>query len=107
MADNQILHSLYNEALSIGIVNNQYAFSRLCGRKHNWYSCAKSIGRKISLGVMITLAVKLDHLDLSYLPPAKRQEAKFFAKSIWQQVEAEIIGPPAQDDEQALEIAGA
>ena len=105
MADNQILHSLYNEALSIGIVNNQYAFSRLCGRKHNWYSCAKSIGRKMSIGVMITLAVKLDHLDLSYLPPAKRLEAKSFAKSIWQQVEAEIIGPHAQEEVQDLDVA--
>ena len=107
MSDNQILHSLYNEALSIGIVNNQYAFSRLCGRKHNWYSCAKSIGRKMSIAVMITLAVKLDHLDLSYLPPAKRQEAKSFANSIWQQVEAEIVGLPAQEEAKALEIAGA
>ena len=93
MADNEILKSIYLSALELGIVDSQYAFSKLCGRKHNWFSCSKSIGRNMSIGAMVTFAVRLDHLNLSHLPPSKRTEAKLFAKSIWKWVEAETIGP--------------
>ena len=92
MADIQVLNSIYQSAVELGIVDNQYAFSKLCGRKPNWFSCSKSIGRNISISAMVTFAVKLDHLSLSHLTPSKRVKARLLAKTIWEQIEAETLG---------------
>ena len=75
----------------MGIVQSQYEFGYLCGRKESWLSCAKSEDRQISTGALVSLAVNLDRLPPERIPRSSRPLLKQLIKSLWTLVEANGI----------------
>jgi hypothetical protein len=53
------LQTLFQSCKQMGIVETQYDFSNLCGRRTTWFSASKSRNRAISSHAAITLSAKL------------------------------------------------
>ena len=71
------LQSLYDHCKSLGLVENQYEFSKLCGRKTTWFSASKSRDLPISTTAALSLSIKLRDRANTELPrrlqPSARQ----------------------------------
>ena len=91
------LQTIYENARSLGLVESQYAFGRLCGRKDSWYSSAKSSDRPMSIAAMITLAVNIERLPADRIPRSKRKQVKELTKTLWLLVESKATTPDVQD----------
>lgn len=93
MKNSLYLQSLYENVRSLGLVQSQYAFARLCGRKDSWYSSAKSSDRPMSIAAMITLAMNLERLPSDRIPRSKRKQVKELTKTLWLLVESKATTP--------------
>ena len=71
----------------MGLVQSQYEFGKLCGRKESWFSCAKSTNRQMSIGALVSLAVSLDHMPTGRVPLKLRPMRKELVNSIWNMIE--------------------
>ena len=61
LQDNAILLTkLFRQCKALGLVNSQYEFSRLCGRKPSWFSSSRCRNVAISTDAAVTLSVKLE-----------------------------------------------
>ena len=71
------LQSLYDNCKSLGLVDNQYEFSELCGRRTTWFSASKSRDLPISRTAALSLSIKLKERANTELPrrlqPSARQ----------------------------------
>ena len=69
--------TLYENCRTLGLVENQYEFSELCGRKTTWFSANKSRDLPMSTTAALTLSIRLRELANNKLPrrlqPTARQ----------------------------------
>ena len=69
--------ALYENCKKLGIVDTQYEFSELCGRKTTWFSANKSRDLPISTTAALTLSIRLRERANDELPrrlqPTARQ----------------------------------
>ena len=59
MENRQNLQSIYESVKEIGLVRNQYDFSKLCGRTAAWFSCVKTRNHQLTPAAAITLSLTL------------------------------------------------
>ena len=85
------LQSLYENCRSLGIVNNQYEFSELCGRRSTWFSASKSRDLPISTQAAVTLAIRLKNIGETEMPRRLRSHAKKLSEMLFA-----IIGKRAE-----------
>ena len=83
MTNKLFLQSIYDTIRSMGIVQSQYEFGRLCGRKASWLSCAKSVDRPMSTAALVALAVNLERLPPERIPRNARPLLKQLIISLW------------------------
>lgn len=93
MKKSYCLQTIYENTRSLGLVDSQYAFGRLCGRKDSWYSSAKCSDRPMSIAAMITLAMNIERLPADRIPRSKRKQVKELTKTLWLLVESKAIMP--------------
>jgi hypothetical protein len=93
MTNQQFLQSIYDTVQSLGLVKSQYEFGHLCGRQNSWFSSAKSVGRSMSIGSMISLVTKLERIPSTDIPRAMRPHVKSFIAMLWQMIENKAAGP--------------
>ena len=67
------IHSIYDAVKRLGLADNQYVFSRLCGRTPAWYSCIKSRKFSITPAAAMTLSVSL-RMKAQSLPSKTAQD---------------------------------
>jgi hypothetical protein len=79
---------MYDTVKSLGIVTSQYQFGHLCGREQSWFSCAKSVDRKMTVGAMVSLAVSLQNLPPQQVSKTARPHVKKLIAEIWKMIEA-------------------
>jgi hypothetical protein len=91
------LQTIYENTRTLGLVESQYAFGRLCGRKESWYSSAKSSDRPMSIAAMITLAMNIERLPADRIPRSKRKQVKELTKTLWLLVESRATTPDVHD----------
>ena len=91
MTNKQFLQSIYDTVKALGIVKSQYEFGNLCGREQSWFSCAKSVDRKMTVGAMVTLAVSLQSLPPERVSGSARPHVKKLIAEIWKMIEAQGI----------------
>jgi hypothetical protein len=89
MSNKEHLQSIYETVRTMGLVQSQYEFGKLCGRKESWFSCAKSTDRQMSMGALVSLAVSLDQIPTERVPRKLRPMRKELVNSIWNMVEAQ------------------
>ena len=70
------LQSLYDNCRLLGLVQNQYEFSQLCGRKTTWFSASKSRDLPLSKAAAIQLSIKLRHKADTELPRKLKSSAR-------------------------------
>jgi hypothetical protein len=70
------LQSLYDNCKSLGLVDNQYEFSELCGRKTTWFSANKSRDLPISTTAALTLSIRLRERANNELPRRLQSSAR-------------------------------
>jgi len=63
-----LLTKLFGQCKNLGIVKNQYEFSRLCGRQQSWYSASKCRNVQISTDAAVTLSVMIEKRAREELP---------------------------------------
>ena len=80
---------MYDTVKSLGIVTSQYEFGHLCGREQSWFSCAKSVDRKMTVGAMVSLAVSLQNLPPEQVSRSARPHVKKLIAEIWKLVKAQ------------------
>ena len=59
---------LYENCRTLGLVDTQYEFSELCGRKTTWFSANKSRDLPISTTAALTLSIRLRERANNELP---------------------------------------
>ena len=69
------------------LVQSQYEFGKLCGRKQSWLSCVKSMDRQMSVGALVSLAVNLEQMPIETLPRKLRPMRKQLVSAIWSMIE--------------------
>lgn len=89
MSNKEFLQSIYETVRTIGLVQSQYEFGELCGRKQSWFSCAKSSDRQMSMGALVSLAVRLDQVPIERVPRKLRPMRRELVNSIWNKIEAQ------------------
>jgi hypothetical protein len=89
MTNKQFLQSIYDTVKALGIVKSQYEFGDLCGREQSWFSCAKSVNRKMTVGAMVSLAVSLQNIPAERVSKRARPHVKKLIAEIWKMVEAQ------------------
>ena len=62
------LQLLYDNCRNLGLVQNQYEFSELCGRRSTWFSASKSRDLPLSKTAAVQLSIKLKHKADTELP---------------------------------------
>lgn len=95
MDNRTYLKTIYESVISLGIVQSQYAFGRLCGRRNSWFSTAKSRNRPMSIAAMINLAMTLDRLSSDPMSPAQHG-IRELARTVWLLIESREISDPKQ-----------
>jgi len=60
--------TLYENCRALGLVDSQYEFSELCGRKTTWFSANKSRDLPISTTAALTLSIRLRERANNELP---------------------------------------
>ena len=73
------LQNIYDTCKQIGIVNSQYEFSALCGRRSSWFAASKTRDKQISTHAAYTLAVRLKEMAQGDLPRTFRPHANALA----------------------------
>ena len=73
---NDFLQALYETCRTMGLVNNQYEFSALCGKQTSWFSAAKSLNRPLSVSALVTLQTRIKTRISADLPRHMRSTAK-------------------------------
>jgi hypothetical protein len=89
MSNREFLQSIYDTVRSMGLVQSQYEFGKLCGRKQSWLSCAKSMDRQMSIGALVSLAMNLEQMPIETLPRKLRPMRKQLVSSIWGMIETQ------------------
>ena len=89
MSNREFLQSIYETVRTMGLVQSQYEFGELCGRKQSWFSCAKSTDRQMSMGALVSLAVSLDRMPTDRVPRKLRPMRRELVNSIWGMIEAQ------------------
>lgn len=56
MKNEQILDSIYQDVKALGLVNNQWDFSIMCGRTPAWFSCIKARNLLMTTDAVLTLS---------------------------------------------------
>ena len=68
--------TLYENCRTLGLVDNQYEFSELCGRKTTWFSANKSRDLPISTTAALTLSIRLRERANNQLPRRLQSSAR-------------------------------
>ena len=89
MTNRQFLQSIYDTVKALGIVKSQYEFGYLCGKEQSWFSCAKSVDRRMSIAAMVSLAVSLQNLPPERISKSARPHVKRLIAEIWRMIEAQ------------------
>lgn len=93
MESRTYLKTIYESVRLLGVVQSQYAFGRLCGRRNSWFSAAKSRNRPMSIVAMITLAMSLDRLSSDPMSPTQ-QGIRELARTVWPLIESREVSDP-------------
>ena len=59
MKNRQDIQNIYESIKAIGLVKNQYDFSKLCGRTAAWFSCVKTRNQPFTPAAALTLSLSL------------------------------------------------
>ena len=59
MKNRQDIQNIYESIKAIGLVKNQYDFSKLCGRTAAWFSCVKTRNQPFTHSAALTLSLSL------------------------------------------------
>ena len=59
MKNRQDIQNIYESIKAIGLVKNQYDFSKLCGRTAAWFSCLKTRNHNFTPSAAMTLSITL------------------------------------------------
>lgn len=84
--------NIYMELKSLGIIDNQIGFSKLCGKSTMWYSCIKSRNLSISSSASIHLAMKLKTIARSELCNSRYNKIQSIIDLIISEAEASMNG---------------
>jgi len=98
MKNRDRLLTIYENTKGLGIVNSQYGFSRLCGRRQSWFSASISVGRPFSLSAMITLATALENLSKTDIEREQCDKARQLINSLWLIIKARAMSPTGSHD---------
>ena len=98
------IHSLYDAVKRLGLADNQYVFSRLCGRTPAWYSCIKSRKFSITPAAAMTLSASLRIKAQSLASKIAQDEAIALSTMLLDDTcavittrQSEYLGCPQQD----------
>ena len=80
------LQTLFQSCKQIGIVETQYEFSKLCGRKTTWFSASKSRNRPISSHAAVTLSAKLKRYADETAPTRQKPHIHRLSDSLTQYI---------------------
>jgi len=59
MEHRKSIQNIYETVKAIGLVKNQYDFSKLCGRTAAWFSCVKTRNQPFTHSAALTLSLSL------------------------------------------------
>lgn len=76
------LEALFQCCKQLGLVETQYDFSKLCGRRSTWFSASKCRNLPISTHAAVTLSVRLRQRAETELPPKQRVHARRLSETL-------------------------
>ena len=87
------LQLLYDNCRSLGLVQNQYEFSELCGRRSTWFSASKSRDLPLSKTAAVQLSIKLKYLADTNLPRKLQPTARKLSNMLMDHIVQSTLDP--------------
>ena len=101
MKDKHPIQSIYEELLSLKVVENQTDFSIMCGRTPAWFSCLKARRLPITTDAALTLAFKLRRRARTSVCPQTHQQLMAISERLLLCAEAQVAKKVALREEDA------
>mgnify|MGYP006272664931 CR=1 FL=1 len=90
MRNDEILEQIYNDVKVLGLVQDQWTFSNMCGRTGTWFSCIKKRNLPMTSDAFLTLSHNIRARAREMTDPKQHSEALLLSEQLILQAQAQI-----------------
>ena len=90
MRNDEILEQIYNDVKALGLVEDQWAFSNMCGRTGTWFSCIKNRNLPMTSDAFLTLSHNIRTRAVELIDSTQHSAAVSLSERLIEQAQAQI-----------------
>ena len=90
MRNDELLEQIYNDVKALGLVEDQWAFSNMCGRTGTWFSCIKNRNLPMTSDAFLTLSLNVRTRALEMIDAKQHSAAMTLSERLIEQAQAQI-----------------
>jgi len=90
MRNDELLEQIYNDVKALGLVEDQWAFSNMCGRTGTWFSCIKNRNLPMTSDAFLTLSHNIRTRAVELIDAKQHKEAVSLSERLIEQAQQQI-----------------
>ena len=90
MRNDELLEQIYNDVKALGLVEDQWAFSNMCGRTGTWFSCIKNRNLPMTSDAFLTLSHNIRTRAVELIDAKQHNSAVSLSERLIEQAQAQI-----------------
>ena len=90
MRNYELLEQIYNDVKALGLAEDQWTFSNMCGRTGSWFSCIKNRNLPMTSDAFLTLSHNIRTLAKELVDTKKYHEAMSLSERLVEHAQAQI-----------------
>ena len=90
MRNDELLEQIYNDVKALGLVEDQWTFSNMCGRTGTWFSCIKNRKLPMTSDAFLTLSHNIRTRAVELIDAKQHDAAVLLSEQLVEQAQAQI-----------------
>ena len=90
MRNDELLEQIYNDVKALGLVEDQWTFSNMCGRTGTWFSCIKNRNLPMTSDAFLTLSHNVRTRAVELIDAKQHSAAMILSERLIEQAQAQI-----------------
>jgi hypothetical protein len=90
MRNDELLEQIYNDVKALGLVEDQWTFSNMCGRTGTWFSCIKNRNLPMTSDAFLTLSHNIRTRAVDLIDSTQHSAAVSLSERLIEQAQAQI-----------------
>ena len=90
MRNDELLEQIYNDVKALGLVEDQWTFSSMCGRTGTWFSCVKNRNLPMTSDAFLTLSYNIRIRAVELIDAKQHSAAISLSEHLIEQAQAQI-----------------